>query len=549
MGKSNTELLKIAEKHLGQGGSVFRKFCGLPSGAPYCNAFVDYIAHEGDDSALYFAGKKYTYCPDSMAWCRKNLAQIPIYLALPMDIIYFDWELNGVPNHIGFVRERKSDAEICTIEGNTSKLNSKGQVVATGVVAERTRTVKYVQGVYRPHFSPTGFDANKRLDVDGQFGYHSIAVMQRWLGVKADGILGRQTIIAMQKKLGVTQDGSWGKGTSKALQKVIGTAADGAFGEKSVKALQGYLNDKVFGNIKPTPIAPTTKPQSPTESSDKLDVDGSIGKKTILRMQEFFGTLKDGIISGQKESLYKYYPSIEKEQIRFCEGGSICIVKLQTWLGVTADGVLGKDTVKAWQKKLGVKADGCFGTNSAKAWQKYLNEHDKAVYPSKSSGSKIAEKASELAYAGFPKEAKYPSGHAKEAYRKALDKVFPNRSSWSKAARLGASCDVYVGTCVRASGADSNFPRGLKEQLPYMIKSPKFVEVSYKRSNLRTGDIVIYKRKGAGQHIFIVKNDSLHICEANYESTYGITRTTKESIDYKLKTDNKEWIRIFRAKA
>ncbi len=59
---------------------------------------------------------------------------------------------------------------------------------------------------------------------------------------------------------------------------------------------------------------------------------------------------------------------------------------------------------------------------------------------------------------------------------------------------------------------------------------------------------MIYKRKNAGQHIFIVKNSDLHICEANHESTYGITRTTTKSINYKLKTDNKEWIRIYRAK-
>lgn len=240
MGKSNTELLKIAQKHLGQGGSRFRKFCGLPSGAAYCNAFVCYVANEGGDKALYFDGKKMTYCPTSMAWCRKNLAQIPIYLALPMDIIYFDWEPNGVPNHIGFVRSRVSDQKINTIEGNTSG----------GIVAQKTRVAKYVCGVFRPHFK--GTYKIGALEVDGYFGYNSIANLQKALKIEIDGILGRGTVKALQKRAGVKQDGSWGPATSKAVQKMVGTTVDGAFGPKSVKALQKWIN----AQNRVTPSAP-----------------------------------------------------------------------------------------------------------------------------------------------------------------------------------------------------------------------------------------------------------------------------------------------------
>lgn len=263
MGKNNFELLKIAQKHLGQGGAVFRRFCGLPNGAAWCNAFVDYVANEGGDSSLYFNGSKMTYCPTSMRWCQNNLAQIPIYLALPMDIIYFDWEPNGVPNHIGFVRERKSDLEVYTIEGNTSG----------GIVAQKTRTEKYVCGVFRPHFKPSGVDASKRLSVDGYFGYNTIAVMQRWLGVTADGILGKGTVKALQKRVGVSQDGSWGTKTSKAVQRIIGTTQDGAFGPKSVKAFQSYLNKAVFGS---TPSTPSTSSGKYIGQATK-DYDGKAG--------------------------------------------------------------------------------------------------------------------------------------------------------------------------------------------------------------------------------------------------------------------------------
>ena len=241
MGRNNEQLFNIARKYLGQGGARFRKYCGLPSGAAWCCAFVTYIFHEGDDSPLFYGGKKVVYCPTAQSWCRANLAQIPIYLALPMDILFFDWQPNGTADHIGFVRERKSDQEVYTIEGNTSG----------GIVAQKTRVAKYICGCYRPHFRPTGFDASKKLTVDGYFGYNSIAVMQKWLGVKVDAVLGKDTVKALQKKLGVTQDGSWGAKTSKALQKLIGTTADGAFGPKSVKAFQAYLNKKVFPSTSP----------------------------------------------------------------------------------------------------------------------------------------------------------------------------------------------------------------------------------------------------------------------------------------------------------
>ena len=273
MGKSNTELLKIAQKHLGEGGTKFRRFCGLPAGAAWCNAYVDYVANEGDDESLYFDGRKMTYCPTSMSWCRKNLAQIPIYLAMEMDIIYFDWEPNGVPNHIGFVRGRKSDTEIYTIEGNTSG----------GIVAQKTRVEKYVCGVFRPHFKGSWKDA--ALDIDGQFEYNSIAMLRKALGMTPSSVLSISTIKALQKKVGVKQDGSWGVQTSKAVQKMVGTTVDGAFGIKSVKALQRWINKQNgYSNPKKTTPESASKKAEPTQG-DKIaeSAESYIGKVKYVK--------------------------------------------------------------------------------------------------------------------------------------------------------------------------------------------------------------------------------------------------------------------------
>lgn len=239
--KSNTELIAFAESFLGKGGSTFRSYCGLGSGEPWCDAFVTYVFQKSGDGSLFCGGKKQTYCPTTIKWCYNNLAQIPPYLAMPGDIIFFDWELNGTPNHIGLVRQRKSADVVFTIEGNTSKTNKDGKVIATGVVAERTRNAKYVQAIFRPHF-PTKFTTKQPLVIDGQFDYTSIAMLQRVLGLEPTGILDIPTVKMLQKVAGVAQDGSWGKRTSKAVQKMIGTTVDGYFGEKSVKALQTWIN-------------------------------------------------------------------------------------------------------------------------------------------------------------------------------------------------------------------------------------------------------------------------------------------------------------------
>ena len=240
--KNNIDTYIFAKQFIDKGGALFRSYCGLGRRDPYCNAYVTYVMHHTSNRSLYCDGKKQTYCPTSIKWCYENLADIPVYLALPMDILYFDWELNGIPNHIGFAKERVSDQVLKTLEGNTSKVDPKtGKVVATGVVATRSRNAKYVQAVFRPHY-PTTFDISKPLEIDGYFGYNSIAMLQKVLGLTPTAILDKATVKALQKLVGVKRDGSWGKKTSKAVQKMVKTDIDGEFGPKSVKALQKWIN-------------------------------------------------------------------------------------------------------------------------------------------------------------------------------------------------------------------------------------------------------------------------------------------------------------------
>lgn len=258
----NTEMYNFAKSFLGKGGATFRSYCGLPSGAAWCNAYVTYIFHKSGNASLYCNGKKQTYCPTSIKLCRNSMAEIPLYLAMAGDVIYFDWDRNGVPNHIGLVRAHNTTDSIYTIEGNTSNK-----------VMLKTRPKKYVCGVFRPHFKATF--TLKKLTVDGDCGYNTIAGLQKALQIlkyyngSIDGILGQGTVKALQRWAGTSADGAWGKGTSKAVQKKIGTTADGAFGKNSVIALQKWINNNAFPSVSgSTTTAP--KPAATTSNAQKL---------------------------------------------------------------------------------------------------------------------------------------------------------------------------------------------------------------------------------------------------------------------------------------
>ena len=234
----NTKLYDVAARYLGTRCPEAKLYCGLSSGDPYCNAFVCFCFHKADCADLYYGGKKVTYCPTSIKWCQAHLAQLPLFMAMKGDVIYFDWNKNGIPDHSGFVRERVSTSKINTLEGNTDG----------GIVAYKTRPAGYVLGIFRPHFKPASIDTSKPIKVDGEFNYKSIAMLQKALKIKVDSIFGRATLKALQKAAGCAQDAVWSAGTSRAIQRMLHITEDGEFGVKSVKALQQWCNDQVFDN-------------------------------------------------------------------------------------------------------------------------------------------------------------------------------------------------------------------------------------------------------------------------------------------------------------
>lgn len=289
---TNTQLLAVAKRQLGNGGSKYRKYVGASGN--YCNMFVYWLYNANGCASLFpLPATKYyrTYCPDSIKWCRKNLAEIPPYIAMACDIIYMDWEPNGVPNHIGIVDHHISTTAIATIESNTSG----------GIVAEKTRNTKYTN-IFRPHFK--GTYKKVPLVVDGDMGYQTIGGMQAMVGASVDTILGISTVEKVQAYCGASQDGAWGAGTSKKLQSKMAKEGyytgkiDGAFGKQSVIGIQKMVNAKLFSANN---SAPVTKPTTPTVSEKKA-YSGAFPNmptpKIIECTRSVNGMRKHGLLSG-----------------------------------------------------------------------------------------------------------------------------------------------------------------------------------------------------------------------------------------------------------
>lgn len=154
----------------------------------------------------------------------------------------------------------------------------------------------------------------------------------------------------------------------------------------------------------------------------------------------------------------------------------------------------------------------------------------------------IANLANEYAYPTNSDKANYKNGSPTAAYNLGLNKAYPDRSKWGTATRKGASCDVFVGVCVRNSGVDKNFPRGLKEQITYLAKSANFKEVSASTSTAKDGDIIIYTKNSGGGHICIVCGGKIK--EAAHESYYPKTTDTLKA---RLSTSGKNWVKVYRA--
>ena len=127
VGGSN-ELVNLALSQLGnEGGEKYWRWAGLSSRCEWCALFVSWC---GDQTGLRAAGKipYFSFVSDGVSFYKNKDLWIDgsevnssncDKIIYPGMIIFFDWEPDGKPNHVGIVK-KVENGYIYTVEGNSS---------------------------------------------------------------------------------------------------------------------------------------------------------------------------------------------------------------------------------------------------------------------------------------------------------------------------------------------------------------------------------------------------------------------------------------------
>ena len=134
IGLGSSELVNLALSQLGnEGGEKFWKWAGLSERCEWCALFVSWC---GDQTGLMASGQIpfFSFVSDGVDFYKEKGKWIDgsevnssncDKLIQPGMIIFFDWEPDGRPNHVGIVT-KVYDGYIYTVEGNKSDAVAEG---------------------------------------------------------------------------------------------------------------------------------------------------------------------------------------------------------------------------------------------------------------------------------------------------------------------------------------------------------------------------------------------------------------------------------------
>jgi len=153
------DVLKIARSEIGykenppnSNGSKFGDWYGL-NYQPWCAMFVSYCFYNAGLALPITKPTGFAYCPYGIKWFKEQRK----WFQNPKlgDVVFYDWQNDGISDHVGLVEQVNNDGSIIAIEGNTSNSNNSNG----GQVMRRKRYRKNICGFGRPDYN--NFELNK----------------------------------------------------------------------------------------------------------------------------------------------------------------------------------------------------------------------------------------------------------------------------------------------------------------------------------------------------------------------------------------------------
>ena len=141
---------EVGYQETGNNDTKYGKWYGL-NNQPWCAMFVSWCFAQADLSQLVAAQTKkgFASCDAGLKWFAKRNKLIPVGQAQPGDVVFFQFDEDAQPDHVGIViKNWKRKSILLTIEGNTSA--DKGSQSNGDGVYIKKRAYSLAMGVARP---------------------------------------------------------------------------------------------------------------------------------------------------------------------------------------------------------------------------------------------------------------------------------------------------------------------------------------------------------------------------------------------------------------
>lgn len=153
---TSPSILEIASKELGttevpDNLTKYGKWYGL-DGNPWCAMFVSWVYAQANLSSKIAAQSKkgFASCDAGLKWFAKQGKLVPVGEAQEGDIVFFQFDTDAQPDHVGIVEKNwKRRKILACVEGNTSP-NNQGSQSNGGGVYQKKRPYGTVMAVVRP---------------------------------------------------------------------------------------------------------------------------------------------------------------------------------------------------------------------------------------------------------------------------------------------------------------------------------------------------------------------------------------------------------------
>ena len=122
MGEGNTAMVAVAQSQIGNvGGEPYWSWWGLDYRVEWCAIFVSWVADQCGYLDSGVLPKMEGVRPYVDWFIERGQWQGRGYEPMPGDIIFFDWESDGLADHVGIV-EKVDGGFVYTIEGNAGDM-------------------------------------------------------------------------------------------------------------------------------------------------------------------------------------------------------------------------------------------------------------------------------------------------------------------------------------------------------------------------------------------------------------------------------------------